>query len=64
MGPSGSLCAREFRNLDLNVSGFGEEGLVGITVGNDNKENKVPYVYLYFTDYNRSDTFEKKGIVK
>jgi aldose sugar dehydrogenase len=34
--------------LDANVSGFGEDGMVGISVAKGSKENNT-YVYLYFT---------------
>jgi glucose/arabinose dehydrogenase len=35
--------------LDVNVSGYGEDGLVGISVSNDSKE-RSNYVYLYYTE--------------
>jgi glucose/arabinose dehydrogenase len=41
--------------LDLNVSGFGEDGLVGISVANDSKENSTKYVYLYLTESESGD---------
>jgi aldose sugar dehydrogenase len=45
--------------LDFNVSGFGEQGLVGIVVAKNAKEDKIPYVYLYFTESNGGDTVEQ-----
>ncbi len=43
--------------IDLNVSGFAEEGLVGIAIANSTKSNN-PYVFLYFTASNGTDTMD------
>lgn len=43
--------------IDLNVSGFAEEGLVGIAIANSTESNN-PYVFLYFTASNGTDTMD------
>jgi aldose sugar dehydrogenase len=45
--------------LDVNVSGFGEGGLVGIAVKKDPKVNSTTYVYLYFTESGNGDILSK-----
>ena len=43
--------------IDLDVSGFAEEGLVGIAIANST-ESKNPYVFLYFTASKGGDTMD------
>jgi glucose/arabinose dehydrogenase len=45
--------------LDINVSGFGENGLVGIAITKTSEQNKPTYVYLYFTESESGDTTSK-----
>jgi aldose sugar dehydrogenase len=44
--------------LDINVSGYGEDGLVGIAVMTDPHINKT-YVYLYYTETTNGDVNAK-----
>jgi len=45
--------------LDVNVSGFGESGLLGIAVANVSKKNDDKYVYLYFTETKNGDVLSQ-----
>jgi glucose/arabinose dehydrogenase len=47
--------------LDVNVSGFAEDGLVGIAIANNTKGNitGAHYVYLYFTESANDDITAK-----
>jgi len=41
--------------LNVNVSGYGEGGLLGISVANTSKKSDAKYVYLYFTESKNGD---------
>ena len=45
--------------LDVNVSGFAEDGLVGIAITKEPKVNGTAYVYLYFTESGNGDITAK-----